>query len=553
MIPPRPDCQVLSYARRVVAGKIPVCKWVKLACQRHLSDLESNRGIWWDQKACDRALKFFGFLKHSKGEFAGKPFVLEPWQQFVIGCIFGWKRANGTRRFREAWIEIPRKNGKTQMAAAVALLLLIADLEGGAEVYSCATKRAQAKLSHDEAKRMVKRSPSLKKKVDVYRDNLSVESTDSKYEPLGADADTADGTNPSGLILDEVHAWKGREFWDVLDTASGARRQPLKFCITTAAVDSRTETVYDEQHKYAKNVLDDKYPDDSLFAVIYTIDDGDAWDDESIWAKANPNLGISVSLEYLRDKHRKAKGSPAAVNAFKRLYLNVRTASVDGWLPMDLWDRCGLTTFDAAELIGLDCWGGLDIANSSDLAAFVLIFRWEEGYRLLCWFWCPSDARDTRGQKLRELLAPWIDGEFIAATEGNEIDLKAIEERAKEAAVLYNLREIAFDPWNATATAQNLTADGIEMVKFPQNIRTFNEPARLLESLVRQGKLWHNANPVLTWMAGNVTIKQDGIGNMMPDRKKSANKIDGIPALIMGLARASMAPAETTGGGAERW
>ena len=539
MIQPRVDCPVLSYARAVVGGSIPACRWVRLACQRHIYDLSSDRGIWWDQKSCDRALRFFAFLRHSKGEMAGKPFVLSDWQQFVIGCLFGWKRADGSRRFREAWLEVPRKMGKTTLAAGVALLLLTADGEGGAEVYSGATKRDQAKLSHGEAKRMVKASPELSRRIDVYRDNLSIEKTNSKYEPLGADADTADGLNPSGLILDEVHAWKGREFWDVLDTAMGARREPLKFCITTAAVDARQETVYDEQHKQAKNILDGRYPNDSIFAMIFTIDDGDDWREESSWHKSNPNLNVSVGINYLRDAFTKTKGSPASINAFKRLYLNVRTASVDGWLPMDLWDRCGLETFDESELVGRECFGALDIANSSDLAAWVKVFPWEDGYRLLCRFWCPNEARDTRGQKLRDILAPWIDSGLIEATEGNEIDLKAIEETVKTDAAIYSLRDVAFDPWNATATAQNLSLEGIEMFKFLQSIRSYNEPARLLESLVRQGKLWHNANPVLSWMAANTTIKTDGIGNIMPDRKKSANKIDGIPATIMALARAS--------------
>jgi phage terminase large subunit-like protein len=551
---PRHDCPVLAYARDITEGRIPACKWVKLACKRHLDDLANGeaRGIWWDQKAADRAIRFFGFLKHSKGKSAGQPFVLSLWQKFVVGCVFGWKRADGTRRFRDAWLEVPRKMGKTTLAAGIALLLLVADNEMGCEVYSTATKRDQSKLSHGEAKRMVKASPALKKRIEIYRDNLSVESTNSKYEPIGADADTADGLNPHGLICDEVHAWKGREFWDVLDTAMGARAQPLKFCITTAAADSRQETVYDEQHKYAKNVLEGRYPDDALFALIYTIDADDDWTDEKSWAKANPNLGISVAIDYLRDKFRKAERSPSSANAFKRLYLNVRTASADGWLPMDLWDKCGLATFDPKELDGKDCFGGLDIANSSDLAAFVLIFPWEDGFRLIAFFWCPDEARDTRGQKLRDLLAPWVEAGFINATEGNEIDLKAIEECVKECASKYNLRQVAFDPWNATATAQNLMAHGIAMFKFLQNIHNFNEPSRLFESLVRQCRLQHNANPVLTWMAGNVTMKSDGVGNMMPDRKKSANKIDGIPAGIMSLSQATLAPAESSGG-VERW
>ena len=541
------DCPVKAYALQIISGTLPACKWVRLACERHLSDLEHGheRGLVWDQAAANRAIKFYSFLRHSKGSNA--PFVLSDWQAFIVGCLHGWKRTNGSRRFREAWVEVPRKNGKTTMAAGEGLYMLAADGEPGAEVYSAATKRDQAKLSHDEAKRMVRKSPALAKRITARRDNLSIERTDSKYEPLGADADTADGLNPSGLILDEIHAWKGREFWDVLDTAMGARRQPLKFCITTAAADTREETVYEEAHSYAKNVLLGTFPNDSQFAVIYTIDEADDWRDESVWAKANPNIGISVSLEYLRDKYEKAKHAPASINAFKRLYLNVRTKSADGWLPMELWDKCAALPFDESELLGRECYGGLDLANSSDLAAFALVFPWEDGYRLLCWFWCPDEPRDTRGKKLREALVPWIEADLIEATEGNEIDLKRIEERIKELQNVYNIRQIAFDPFNATATAQNLAHESFEMVKFLQNIRSYNEPARLLESLVRTGRLWHNANNVLTWMAGNVTIKTDGIGNIMPDRKKSANKIDGIPATIMALSQASLAQVETPG------
>jgi phage terminase large subunit-like protein len=544
-MPKTSPCPVKSYADKVVRGKIPACKWVRLACERHIKDLKTarKRGLVWDDKDARFAISFFDLLKHSKGKWGGQSFDLSPWQQFIVGSLFGWKRKDGTRRFRIAYCEIPRKNGKSTLAAGIGLYLLVADGEPGAEVYSAATKRDQAKLTHSEAKRMVKSSRALSRKVRVYLNNLSIDRTNSKYEPLGADADSLDGLNPSGIICDELHAWKSRDLWDVLDTARGAREQPLTLAITTAG--SNPDTICGEIHSFSKQVLDGTAEDDSHFAFICTIDEGDDWTDPKTWAKANPNLGVSISVQYLKEQLPKAKASIAAGNAFKRLYLNIWTRTVDGWLDMDAWNVCGATTFTREELRGKDCFGGLDLASTNDIAAFVLVFPWglERGkpvWRCLAFFWVPAGGHTNRERRLREILAPWATAGFIKETDGDEIDFGVIESDIIALASEFNMLDLAYDPFNATKTSQNLQAEGITVTKFMQNITNYNEPSQLLESTVSEGRFHHGNNPVLRWMASNTASITDGRGYIMPSRKKSLNKIDGIPATVMALGRAML-------------
>lgn len=536
-------CPVKSYADKVLRGKIPACKWVRLACQRHVNDLKTGkkRGLTWDAEDAQFAISFFKLLKHSKGKWGGQDFDLSPWQEFIVGSLFGWKRKDGTRRFRIAYCEIPRKNGKSTLASGVGLLLLIADNEAGAEIFSCATKRDQARLTHSEAKRMVKASKSLSKRVRVYKDNLSIDRTNSKYEPLGADADSLDGLNPHGIICDEVHAWKSRDLWDVLDTARGAREQPLTLAVTTAG--SNQDSICGELHQFSKQVLEGFAEDDGHFAFICTIDEGDDWTDPKSWAKANPNLGVSISLAYLKEQLPKAKASIAAANAFKRLYLNIWTRTINGWLDMEAWNVCGKTTFDRAELRGRDCFGGLDLASTNDIAAFSLVFPWDTDrgkpvWRCLPFFWVPQNGHTNRERRLREILHPWAQAGFVKETEGDEIDFGVIETDIAELSREFNVLDIAFDPYNATKTSQNLQAEGLTVTKFVQNITNYNEPSQALEAAIVEGRFHHNNHPVLRWMAGNTASVTDGRGYIMPSRKKSLNKIDGIPATIMAMGKA---------------
>jgi len=350
---------VAEYIHNIIDGKIPACKFVRQAVRRHMADLDSagERGLRFDRQAAQHAIDWFGFLKHSKGEWAGQSFVLSSWQQFITWCLFGWKRADGYRRFRTAYIEVPRKNGKTTWLAGVGLYLLIADGESGAEVYSAATMRDQAKLSWGEAARM-SNSPALSRMVRLYRSSstLVVEQTSSKFAPLGADADTLDGLNVHGALIDELHAHKSRAVIDVLDTATGARRQPLIVEITTAGNDQNS--VCYEHHDYTRRVLDGTVLDDTWFGFVSTIDEDDSWDDPAAWAKANPNLGISVKLDDLARKCERAKKLPAAQNAFRRLHLCQWTQQVDRWIDLSLWDdNAGKVAEE--RFSGRICYGGL--------------------------------------------------------------------------------------------------------------------------------------------------------------------------------------------------
>src|SRR5512139_2609270 len=332
-----------DYIENVLSGRQVACKWVHLAVERHVKDLDTGaeRGLTFDQTEAKKAIAFFSLLKHSKGEWAGQIIDLEPWQQFILWVLFGWKRADGTRRFRAAYQEIARKNGKSTMGAGIGLYLLAADGEPGAEIYSAATKRDQARITHLEAVRMVRSSPMLKRRIRTFRYNLNIENTASKFEPLGADADTTDGLNIHGAIVDEIHAHKTREMWDKIDTATGARRQPLMFGITTAGYDR--QSLCWTLNEYSKKVLDRVIDDDTFFGLIYTLDDGshggdpDDWQDETTWIKSNPNLNVSKKIDDLRRKCQRATEMPSAQNSFLRLELNVWTQSETKWMPIEHW------------------------------------------------------------------------------------------------------------------------------------------------------------------------------------------------------------------------
>lgn len=534
------SCPVAAYARAVIAGRSPACKWVRLACERHLADLDTGheRGLWWDQDGADHAIQFFEFLRHSKGKWNDEPFVLSPWQAFIVGSLFGWKRADGLRRFRIAFVEVPRKNGKTTLAAGIALYLFVCDGEAGAEIYSAATKKDQAKLVFEDAKAFVGRSPDLSAVIERWKHSLQIPAARSKFEALGADADSLDGLNPFVAVCDEIHAWKSRDLWDVLLTGMGAREQPLALPITTAG--DFSDSIYNELHTDVEQVLEGVVSDDEVFGYIATTDAEDDWREPRAWAKANPNLGVSLREEELATVIKRAERQPSSQNKVKRNRLNIRTAALDAWLRLDLWDKCG-AKWDEGELAGRECFGGLDIANTSDLAAFTLAFPWgmdkgELVYRLKCWFWCPNDTDEPTGEKLRRKLFPWVQAGFVEFTDGNTIDLGRIESVVKECAERYQLKAVCYDPWNAGATAQALEAAGIEVAKFVQNANNFNEPCRVFERAVAAGRLLHAGNPVLRWMASNCVARTNGAGYVMPDRKRSRDKIDGIPASVMALA-----------------
>lgn len=536
-----------QYIDDVMNGRAVVCKWVRLAVERHLHDLAHGheRGLYFDREAAQHAIDFFQFLRHSKGEWAGQVVVLEPCQQFIIWVVFGWMReADHTRRFRTAYNEEARKNGKTTMAAGIGLYLFVGDGEPGAEVYTAATKKDQARIAHSEATRMVKKSPSLRKRIRIFKDNLSIEGTASKFEPLGRDSDSMDGLNIHGAIVDELHAHKTRDLWDVLETATGARRQPLMFSITTAGFNR--QSICFQMNEYAKKVLEgfanpNGFHDDAFFGIIFTLDEGDDWEDESVWIKANPLLGVSKKLDNMREKARKAKAMPSALNAFLRLELNIWTQSETKWIPREHWDACGEKAVDGNALRGHRAYGGLDLSSTTDITAFLLVVPPEakdDDYQVLCRFWVPDEAMHERSKRDRVPYDTWVRQGWITATPGNVVDYDYVLAQIDEDAQNYDLNEIAFDRWGSTKIIQEIEERELTCVQFGQGFASMSPPMKELEKLILSHKLAHGNNPVLNWMADNLVALEDPAGNIKPDKERSLERIDGMTALIMALARA---------------
>lgn len=541
-----------EYIVGVLSGQVVACKWVRLAVERHVQDLETGhaRGLHFDEERAQHVIDFFQFLKHSKGEWAGQVITLEPWQQFYLWVLFGWINESGIRRFKTSYLEVSRKNGKTTLLAGVGLYLLVADSEPGAEVYTAATKRDQARISHSEATRMVKKSRFLLGKISIYKDNLNVPLTDSKFEPLGRDSDTMDGLNVHGAVIDELHAHKTREVWDILDTATGSRRQPLLAAITTAGFD-RTSICF-EQHTYTKSVLDGSVEDDEHFGLIYTLDEdvkdadgnivepGDDWEDESTWIKANPNLGVSKKILDMRRKAKRAKEMPGSLNSFLRKELDIWTQSASQWMNMEKWLACGTQVHEAG-LRGRRCFAGLDLSSTTDISALVLVFPpeiEEDPYQLLFRFFVPQEAMHIRTKRDRVPYETWVRQGFITATPGDVIDYKYIYQQFDEDAQSFDLTEIAFDRWGATKVYQDMEEKGATMIQFGQGFASMSAPMKELENLVLAGRIAHGNNPVANWMMGNVVAIEDPAGNKKPDKSRSREKIDGIVATIMGLDRA---------------
>lgn len=519
-----------------------ICRLVRLARQRHLKDLDeaSQRDIYFDQKAADQAVQFFKLLRHTKAEWAGQHFAPSPWQEHdVIRPLFGWKRKDGTRRFRVAYLEVARKNGKSSMAAAIGNKLFLNDHEPGAEVYTAATKRDQARITHDESKAQVRGllrdDPRLKRIIVVSRDNLAIPSMRCKYEPLGQDADTMDGLNVHGAIIDELHMHKTPDVWNVLETATAARRQPLLFGITTAGFDRNS--ICWHLHDYAAKVLDGTIEDDSFFGYICSLDEKDDWKDSKLWIKANPNLDVTVKTDDLMRKFKKARESPTFENEFKRLHLNVWTQQHTKWLSMEQWDRC-VGHVDPSALKKKECYGGLDLAPKRDLSSLVLVFRIGDRYKVLPFFWMPEENVRENERRDRLPYSMWIKQGLITATEGNVTDYEVIRETLNKLEKKYEIEEIAFDPFGATELVTKLMRDHFKMVEFRQTIQAFNEPTQKLEALITAGQIEHGAHPVLRAHAQAVTVKTDLNENIRPVKDKTTGRIDGIVALIMALSRA---------------
>ena len=500
------------------------------------------------------AIEFFEKrLVHIKGEKAGQPLRLEKWQSDIIGSLFGWYMPDKTRRYRMAYIEIPRKNGKSTLSAGIALLLLYMSGEPGAEIYSAAADREQAAIVFEIAKENVLRNPLLEKNSTLYlRSIVNRDGTSGllkgSYKVLSADAHTKHGYNPYGIIFDELHAQPNRELWDVLNTGTGARRDPLTVAITTAGFD-RHSICY-EQRQYAEKVRDGVIDDHSFLPVIWAASETDDWTDPQTWRDANPNINKSVSFDYLERECKRAQETPTYENTFKRLHLNLWTEQDVRWLPMDKWDRVsevacgrhadygdgiGWRAMAMQNLAGSECVGGLDLSTTQDITAFALVFDAEEGTVLLPFFWVPGEGARQREKRDRVPYVTWANQGFITLTDGDVIDYDVVRRDINELGKQFNIRAIARDRWNAAQITTQLQGDGFDIKDWGQGYAMMSAPSKEFEKRLIGGKLLHGGNPVLRWMANNVAAEIDAAGNIKPSKKKSTERIDGIVACVMGI------------------
>ena len=512
---------------------------------------------FFDPAAASRAVEFFPlFLKHRKGKWAGTPLRLESWQTEIISALFGEKQRCGPkckkaqcaglhpRRYRTLYLEVPRKNGKSTLAAGIALLLLYADNEAGAEVYSAAADRQQAHVVFDLAHGMAAGDEDLAKVSEFYRRSIVVPSTASSYRVLSADVATKHGLNVSGVVVDELHAQPTRDLVDVLTTGTGSRDQPLTILITTAGED--VGSVCWEYHEYAQAVIAGEIRDDSFLPVLFSADESDDWRVLDTWKKANPNLGVSVNLEYLERECKRAEQVPAFQPTFKRLHLNLWATSATAWLPLEWWDACPRTP---AILEGRRCFGGLDLAATMDTTAYVLIFPPDhEGgeWHQLAWVWAPETALETQSKANRARYRQFSDAGHITLTEGNIIDYQIIRRKILETAKLFALESIGYDPWNATQLSTQLVGDGVKMIQVRQGYRTLSEPMKTLSGLIRDGKWNHGGNDLLRWQLSNVSVRTDENQNISPTKKTSRGQIDGIVATLGALAVTLETPVKGT-------
>jgi len=525
-----------EYGLQVIAGEIPVCRWTRMAVERHYRDLQTGhlRGLVFSDAHAQHALESFLYLRHSKGEWAGQPFVPSPWQQFWVALAFGWLREDGTRRFREVWEEVPRKNGKSTKLAGVGLYLFFFDGEGGAEVYTAATKLEQAKITHDEALRMVRASPALRRHISERRSELFVRGKADKFVPLGRDSDSMDGLNPHGGILDEVHAHPNREVYDVIKSGFGARLQPLLWQITTAGFNLASFGY--EQHCYAKKVVEGSIEDDELLAIIYTVDDPENWTDPVEWAKANPGLGVSVYEAGLRSACEAAVRKPTEQPNFKTKRLNIWLAGGESWIATASWRKCADESLSLEDFLGEECWIGMDLAEKSDIASLCLVFQRKGKFYVFFRFYHnetevekPENDHFRRYEQRGELLV----------NEGNATDFDAIRRDLMDFSKKFDVREVPYDPKFASYFVTKLVEAGLPMVEISQTSSHFTMPITEVENLVLTGELVHEGNSAMEWMMSNVVLRVSKFSGLKhPTKEKQSEKIDGPVSMLIAMARA---------------
>jgi phage terminase large subunit-like protein len=523
-----------AYARAVVNGRVLAGTYHRLACQRHLRDRkrEGTRAFPYvfDGSRADRFYRFAEQLRHYKGEWSGQLIRLQPHQLFRLGSIFAWRhRETGLRRFRSVYFEIPRKNGKSLEAAIVCLYAAFFDGEPGAEGYVIATKREQAKIVFNDCKMLVQ-SSGLRTRIDVLMANLHMDSTASKVEPLGADRDSTDGLNPQIVIIDEAHAMKHRGLIDVMETATGARRQPLIVWITTAGNDPVTPC--GDQHDYACKVLDGVLQDETLLAFIAHADVDDDPFIERTWKKANPNYGVSVKPADLAALALKAKSMPAAAAAFKQKRLNFWVNADAPWLALEGW-RKGQSLWSPEELRGEDCYLGIDMSSKIDLTAVVAMFPPTEQrarWRMLAWVLTPEETLEQREHRDRAPYRLWVQRGYLLTNPGSRIDQDRVREIVQAARAMFNVVQVGFDPWNAGNLEKELQGEGLDVVEVPQNLAQMSQAAKDFEADVLEGLIDAGDSPLVSWCARNVVVQRDNKDNIYPVKKRSRGRIDPIIA-----------------------
>lgn len=523
---------VTEYAALVLSGKIPAGPYVIWACERHFRDME-REDIYLDLQEVEKRVRFFRLLKHWKGEYAGWAFELAQWQVFRVGSVYGWKyRSTGLRRFAEAYTEIPRKNGKTTEAAGVGLAGMLIDGEPGAEIYSVATKRDQAKIVWEDAKQMVQATGALSKRVRTFVSNISCQQYASKFEALGRDSKTLDGLNPHTVLYDEYHAYRDPYLRSVMQNALGSRRQPVEWIITTAGND--TATMCYELREHCINVLNPERPDfedDGLFAYIACPFPEDDPGDPLTWARANPNLGISKRPEYMAKRWEQACMLKSQMNEFLSKHLNIWTEATETWLPMEPWRQCVETDTDFSLLEGQPCYAGLDLASVNDLSSLQLLFPFDAAWLVLSFFWAPEEDIKQRAKIDKVPYDLWARDGYIKATPGNATDFEVIQADIIALAERYKFTELLYDRWQSHQLVQNLIAADVNCVGYGQGYKDQSPALQEIERRVIGQTIRHLGNPVMDWCVGNAQVLRDPAGNLKLNKKDPRKRIDGVAGL----------------------
>lgn len=522
-----------KYARDVVSRKILACLYVRQACQRHLDDL-TRSDVYFDEASANHVLDFVRCLPHIEGKLAGQLFDPHPFQMFILGSVFGWKRKeNGLRRFRYAYVEVPRKNTKSFLCSGIGLYGLCGDGEGGAQVYAAATKRDQAKIVWGISRKMVRRSEDFSQVIRPYHSSLVFDAKDSFFEPLASDSEKLDGLNTHVAIADELHRWTDPHLWYVIKDSMWAREQPLMVGITTAG-NNQTGICY-EQRQHVINMLQNgSQYDDRYFGYIATVDQGDDWTKPRTWKKANPMYGIVKKEEDFRAEVDLAKKIPSQEIEFKNTQLDIWTQVADRWLDIDKWKEL-VDERTVEDLKGKKCIAGVDLSSTTDLTAIAYVFPEEDDYYVWPVFFLPADT--IEGRKNRVPYPTWREQGWLTTTLGGAVDQEALRWSLNEMNDIFDIEEVAIDPWNSGGLTPKLIDDGYEVLNIRQGYGSLSGPSKELEKLIVKEQIRHNGNPVLQWNVGNAVIDMDAAGNIKPNKDKSADKIDGVAAILNALAR----------------